>query len=79
MEREAQECNNAEAAGLATIIKKYNFVASLYLFSDVPHPLAALSSAFQKQDIDFTLVKPLVSGTKATIELLLLTPGDFFQ
>ena len=42
-------------------------------------PLAALSRAFQKQDIHFSIVKPLVSGTKATIEALLLTPGEFFQ
>ena len=49
------------------------------MFSDVLPPLAGLSSAFQKQDIDFTMVKPLVVGTKATIDALLLTPGEFFQ
>ena len=49
------------------------------MFSDVLPPLAGLSRAFQKKDIDFTVVKPLVVGTKATIEALLLTPGEFFQ
>ena len=38
LEREAQERHNAEAAGLASFIKKYEFVAALYMFSDVlPH------------------------------------------
>lgn len=78
LEREAQERNNAEAAGLATFVKKYTFVAALYMFSDVLPPLACLSRAFQRQDIDFTAVKPLVMGTKATVDALLLTPGEFF-
>ena len=55
------------------------FVAALYMFSDVLPPLAGLSCTFQKQDIDFTVVKPLVVGTKATNDALLLTPGEFFQ
>ena len=79
LEREASERNNAEAAGLATFVKKYKFVAALYMFSDVLPPLAALSRAFQRQDIDFTVVKPLVLGTKATVDALNLTPGEFFE
>ena len=79
LEREAQERNSAEAAGLVSFVKKYKFVAALYMFSDVLPPLAGLSRAFQKKDIDFTVVKPLVVGTKATIDALLLTPGEFFQ
>lgn len=31
----------------------YKFVAALYMFSDVLSPLASLSCAFQKKDIDF--------------------------
>ena len=72
LERGAQERNNVEAAGLASFIKKYEFVATLYMFSDVLQPLACLSRAFQKKDIDFTMVKPLVVGTKAAV-------GEFFQ
>ena len=67
LEREAQERNNAEAAGLATFVKKYTFVAALY---SVLPPLACLSRAFQRQDFDFTAVKPLVAGTKATVDAL---------
>ena len=49
------------------------------MFSDVLPPLAGLSRTFQKQDIDFTVEKPLEVGTKTTIDVLLLTPGEFFQ
>ena len=51
----------------------------MYMFSDILPPLAGLSRAFQKHDIDFTVVKPLVVGTKAAIDALLLSPGDCFS
>ena len=79
LEREAVERNNAEALGLVTFITKYKFIAALYMFSDVLPPLASLSRAFQRHNIDFTIVKPLVSGTKATVDALLLTPGEFYK
>ena len=47
--------------------------------SDVLPPLANLSRAFQKKDVDFTVIKPLVQGTKATIDSLSMTPGQYFQ
>ena len=55
------------------------FVAALYMFSDVLPPLACLSRAFQKKDIDFTMVKLLVVGTKAAVDALLLNAGELFQ
>ena len=42
------------------------------MLSDVLSPLANLSHAFH-------VVKPLVQGTKATIDALLMTPGEHFQ
>ena len=79
LEREAEECYNAKASGLAAFVKTYKFVSALYMFCDVLPPLAGLSRAFQKHDIDFTVVKPLVVGTKAAIDALLLVPGDCFS
>ena len=79
LEREAEERYNAEASGLAAFVKTYKFVSALYMFCDVLPPLAGLSRAFQKHDIDFTVVKPLVAGTKAAIDALLLVPGDCFS
>ena len=76
LEREAEEQNCAQAAGLVAFAKKYKFVAALYMFSDVLPPLANL---FQRKEVDFTAVKPLVQGTKATIDALPMTPGEHFQ
>ena len=79
LEREAQERSNAEHAELASFIKKCEFVAALYIFSDILPPLACLSRAFQKKDIDFTMVKLLAVGTKAVANALLLNAGEFIQ
>ena len=72
LERESTEHNNAEAAGLLSFIRNYNFIASLHMFSDLLPHLAGLSRAFQQKDVSFTVVKPLVSGTQ-------VTPGEHFQ
>ena len=49
------------------------------MFSDALPPLASLSRAFQKHDIDFTVIKPLVIGTKAAIDALYESPGEHFS
>ena len=79
LEREAEERHNAEALGLASFIKKYKFIAALYMFSDVLPPLASLSRAFQKHDVYFTVVKLLGVGTKSAVDTFLTTPGEFFN
>ena len=43
LEREALERHDAHALGLATFVKKYNFVATLLVLCDVLHALALLS------------------------------------
>ena len=76
---EGNERNCAEVAGLLTFVRFYKFISSLYMFSDVLSPLASLSHTFQWKDVNFTVVKPLVNGTHATINALLATPGEKFQ
>ena len=49
------------------------------MFSDVLPTLASLSRAFQKHDVHFTVVKPLVVGTKSAVDTFLTTPGEFFN
>ena len=66
LEREASERHDARALGLATFVKSYKFVATLLMLSDILPPLANLSRAFQRKDLDYTLVKPLAS------------PGQYF-
>ena len=48
VEREAEERNNAEAAGLAAFVKTYKFVAALYMFSDVLPPTSCFISCFSE-------------------------------
>ena len=79
LEREAAEWNCAQATGLVSFVKRYKFVASMYMMSDILPPLANLSRAFQRKDVDFTVIKPLVQATKATVESLLVTPGEHFS
>ena len=74
-----EERNCSQAAGLVAFIKKYKFVAVLYMLSDGLPPLVNLSRAFQRKEVDFTVVKALVQGTKVTIDALLMTPGKHFQ
>ena len=46
------------------------------MLSDTLPPLASLSRAFQHKDLEYSLVKPLVSGTLATLHNLKAYPGQ---
>lgn len=78
LEREATERHEAQALGLATFVTTYSFVATLLMLSDVLPTLAGLSRAFQRKDLDYSLVKPLVCGAMATIGNLKASPGRYF-
>ena len=54
-------------------------MASVYFLSDILPPLAQLSRAFQKTNIDFSMVKPLVQGTKDCISDLQASHGEMFS
>ena len=75
LEKEGTERHNAEAAGLLTFVRSFKFIASLYMLSDVLPPLASLSRVFQRKDVNFTVVKTLVHGTKAAVDALCAAPG----
>ena len=79
LDKEGTEHHCAEEAGLLTFVRSYNFIASLFMFADVLQPLASLSCAFQRKDVNFTVIKPLVNGTQAAINTLLTTPRETFQ
>ena len=48
------------------------------MLADILPPLANLSKAFQRKNLDYTLVQPLVSGTNSTLQNLKSTPGHHF-
>ena len=79
LEREATERTCVEAHGLAVFVRKYEFVATLHMLSDVLPPLAQLSRAFQTKDINFSMVRPLVAATIATIQTLKDHSGEHFK
>lgn len=56
LEREATERTCADAHGLTVFMRKYEFLATLHMLSDVLLHLAQLSGAFQTKDIDFSMV-----------------------
>ena len=78
LEQEVSECHDAQALELTTFIKSYKVVATLLMVADILSLLANLSRAFQWKQLDYTLIKPLVFGIKATLQNLKLTPGHHF-
>ena len=70
LERETVERGEPTAFGLVKMMKTYNFVASLYLFSDIhvlPH-ICKLSRVFQYQQVDLSMIKPQLQATLAAIQ-----------
>jgi hypothetical protein len=78
LDKEATDRTCAEAHGLLHFMRKFEFIATLHMMSDILPPLAQLSRAFQAQNIDFSLVQPLVLATKTTLETLKDHPGEYF-
>ena len=79
LEREASERHDVQALGHARFVRKYEFVATLLMLSDILPPLASLSCAMQREDLNYSLVKPLVTGTIVTLTNLKQTPGEHFN
>ena len=79
LQKEATERNDAQALGLSKFICTYQFVASVYMMSDILPILSHLSKLFQKENLDFSLIQPLVKSTVTQLETLKSVPGAFFQ
>lgn len=79
LQKEATERNDAQALGLSKFICTYQFVASVYMMSDILPILSHLSKLFQKKNLNFSLIQPLVKSTVTQLETLKTVPGAFFQ
>ncbi|KAJ8043554.1 hypothetical protein HOLleu_10692 [Holothuria leucospilota] len=75
LEREASERTDATAAGLLKFVKTYRFMATVCMLCDTLPYLSTLSRLFQRADIDFTTVQPLVISTRTNITALLEKKG----
>ncbi|XP_006825057.1 zinc finger protein 862-like [Saccoglossus kowalevskii] len=76
LEREGSERHDATAAGLASFLKEYKFVATLYMLCDILPHLTRLSLLFQRGNVVLSLIDPVVSSTITTIRHLAYHEGD---
>ena len=54
------------------MIKTYEFVATLHLFSDILPHICRLSLVFQREDVDLALVRPQVNATLALLHIRII-------
>ena len=66
LEWEAQEKGDPTALGLSKLMQTFNFVATLFLMSNVLPHLSRLSKLFQRHDVNLAHIEPLLS----TIQVL---------
>ena len=74
LEREAEERGQALAVGLCKVVKKYTFIATLYMLCDVLPTISRLSCIFQSST---SALDNLVSSTIESVQLLCSQAGNF--
>ncbi len=79
LEREAAQNGDAVARGLVSALGAYNFIATIYLMSDVLPLLTTLSLVFQTEDVDLSVVQPQVAATISSLKLLRNQPGPSME
>ena len=60
-------------------MKTYNFIATVYLLSNVLHHLSILNLVFQKEEVDLSVIQLQVQATISSLKLLPNQPGPFMQ
>ena len=76
MENEATSAHDPVARGNIQEVKKFKFLATLHLLDDVIFLLTKLSKVFQKENVDFSIIAPMV---QSTIEAVKTQPGPILQ
>ena len=69
LDREASERGEPTAQGLLRFVKTHSFIATAHLLHKVLPHVSRLSRVFQKEDVDFTLLRPCVDATIAAVSL----------
>lgn len=75
LSREAEERGYALAVGLHNVVRKYSFVASLYMMCNILPTVTRLSCALQASCIDVSQLHLLVISTIEALELLCTSKG----
>ena len=76
LSREADGREDALAVGLHNVVRKHNFVASLYMMCDILPTVTRLSCALQASCIDVSQLHLLVTSTIEALELLCTSKGQ---
>lgn len=78
---DAQDADKAK--GLLLAVRQFNFVALCHMMKDVLMHVVLLSKHFQKEDLDFSTVQPMVESTKEALREIIVQPGpaeeEFFS
>ena len=71
-----EEGGDAEAFGLAKLVKSYNFVATVSMLCDALDPVARLCTALQAKTLDFAEHNFLVDTCTADLEAMMNSPDE---
>ena len=78
-EQEKQSEKGGAAKGLHSQLTQFEFVGVTHLLMDIIPVVTKLSLSFQKQDIDISIVQPLVQATISQLRWLLTNNGRYMQ
>ena len=73
------EENSGKALSLYKPVTCFKFLYVAHFMTDALKPLAVLSKMFQRKDIDYAEVSPLLSSTVQRVEELGTTPGQMLS
>ena len=71
-----EEDGDAEAFGLAKLVKSYNFIATVSMLCDALDPVARLSTALQAKALDFAELSFLVDTCTADLQAMMNSPNE---
>ncbi len=71
--------DSEKAKGLLIAVRQFNFVALCHMMKDVLTHIVLLSKHFQREDLDFSTVQPMIQGTKEALRQLITHPGPAEQ
>ena len=70
LENEATSAYHPVARGILQEVSKFKFLATVHLLDDVLSILTKLSKVFQRENVDFSTIAPMIRSTIATIEAM---------
>ena len=73
---ELSHSGDATALGLATLLKRYEFIAGVFFMAEILPILSRLSKTFQLENLNFASVKPALDRAKASLSALRLSSNS---